>query len=139
LLIVAAGQATASTAQPEPAETEEEAEAPAEAAPEAEETATVTPAAPSLTRNEVAAATREELQKSGIGQSVDRLKTYSLILLGAVALLLLAVLALLAMVMRLARRHPGEPAATAPAARPTSESGSLIAAEEDLYGSKAIP
>ena len=139
LLILATGQAGATTAQPEQAETQEEADTPTEGASEIEETATAAPAPPALTRNEVAAAARQELQKSGIGQSVDRLKTYSLILLGAVALLLLAVLALLAMVMKLARRSAGPPAATAAVEAPSGEGGSLIAAEEDLYGSKAIP
>jgi hypothetical protein len=88
-----------------------------------------------LSQSEVAKVTRDELKSSGIADRVDRLTTYTTILLVIAVLLLLAVLALLMMLSRLAQRlRAAPPAVAAPRTGP-----SLSDAEERLYGSKAAP
>jgi Flp pilus assembly protein TadB len=89
------------------------------------------PVAHPLSRSDVAEVAREELQRSGIGESVERLQTYNLILMIIVGLLLILGIGLLLALLRLRSALTGSPAAR--------KGGPLSAVEENLYGSKAVP
>ena len=89
------------------------------------------PVARPLSRSDVAEVAREELQRSGIGESVERLQTYNLILMIIVGLLLILGIGLLLALLRLRSALTGSPTAR--------KGGPLSAVEENLYGSKAVP
>ena len=89
------------------------------------------PVARPLSRSDVAEVAREEMERSGIGESVERLQTYNLILMIIVGLLLILGIGLLLALLRLRSALTGSPAA--------GKGGPLSAVEENLYGSKAVP
>ena len=127
LLVAAAAPAHAAAPHPDKAEANEEVENGSEAA---DNEAGPRPLASMLSRADAAAVAREELDGSGLSDTVDWLKTWVLVLSIAVALLTLLVIALLVTMLRLR---------SALAAPKPKKGGPLSAAEEDLYGSKAIP